>query len=428
MKDKALYHLLMTSARSVASMYPVYAAEILANSTSLKIERTPRSPFLLSWVVATGETKSVSIESNRFVFYSRGDIASSVNRRTASFDLRDRNWIEAHRVWGAILGLPQLESLTVTPSRAMPVAHRSARHESVAPLVVTFGATAAAVIAASGGFPGLTLGALCAIAPFLGYRVHAALKPSAMIWLLGCLIALVTSNVVESVSDDALRSLAAGTAALLLATELGVSRVTRRDTFQHVMCAFGLALAMAVAPIAFAAAAVILILVDVVFAHLRRESIRARNLLSGLVGSVGLSLILDSVLAERFALEMTGGGDSLIIASLIAIVACGGAVFGATHGVRDRVSGWLSCFIGPPVFVWASYRADYESASTIPLAAICAVVLARHLATGLLRWNGRIAISSTPNNEPLRIPVFVPLAKPIDDVPKPVAVQISRRP
>ena len=337
MKDQALYHLLMVSARSTRDLLgPSAAARVDLVSETLVFSKEGRGPIRLEWRDESGP-RQLDVDLARFSFYTRGDVPSLVAKRVVGIDQRADNWLEAHRLWGEILGDPRLGDTLRPAARGMPTAGVADRPwNGLAPFWCVGFALATAAVALASSAPPLLLAALVGA---LAVGLLTAPRNPALL-VLPVAVALGAAAALHP-STEQLRGAVAGVA-LLAATSQLAPRADMRGwaaRVREVAAAVAAGLALAVAPAAWCVAAVVVIASDVVAFGLRRE--RNRALLTGawcalaiLVGAVALTV------TDRVAL--TGSSDPgmpwPLVAGACAIVVLVVAVLSFPFGVRDRLS------------------------------------------------------------------------------------------
>jgi hypothetical protein len=371
MKDRALYHLLMLSGRSVRSMVPsTRRGEVDAICATLTVDRPGRGHFVVRWETGD-EMREQDIVSSRFTFYARGDVGSIVERRAPDLDLRKSNWLEAHRVWGELLDLEELRSTSEVPGRVPPTVADDVPFEASAVLV-------GVIALISGSLPIWASAPVVLLAGVSALVVTLLVSLRAAPWMAvaTAVLAVITSVAVEP-SGSGARSAVAGLALILAATHLVPAVELPRSARWFALAAAGTggALAAISAPQPAIIAAVVLVGIDLAACMLRDEPRRALRLL----------LISVTVAAAGVALEQSIGGAVVPAARLgdiwhvVIIVAtvmlAAWVAMRTTEGTRDRLSLWLA-----PGALAADALADGWLPQTAPwaVAAIGAVTLAVH--------------------------------------------------
>jgi len=113
MKEQALYHLMQLRARkfneSLSADDKVATEEI---QSSLKIQRKSGT-YVLNWRIHQ-EEHSITMQSDPFKFYEKGDNTKRNAKRTEKLNYRSRNWDAAMELWQDIFRISNLESGKVT--------------------------------------------------------------------------------------------------------------------------------------------------------------------------------------------------------------------------------------------------------------------------------------------------------------------------
>ncbi|MGE4164108.1 MAG: hypothetical protein AB7G23_20470 [Vicinamibacterales bacterium] len=335
MKPAALRHLLLAAARSARQVAPADAARIDAIAGTLTVDRPSRGRYCVSWTEPRNGPATLEVSAERFDFYRRGDVAAIVGRRPAELDARGANWLEAHRLWGELLGASALADLAVAPSRAghaLPHQDKTDRY-GVWPQASAAIVAAAAALAGPPGLFVAATGGLAAAAVASAGRARAvsvALAP----------VAAMTAAALLDVSGPALRQAAAGLALLSGASLLAP---TKRRVGRHAgafagACAIGLSIP--VAPVPWLAVGAVTVAADAAALAVRGE----RGRLGGLVAASGAALVVGLLLSA--AVDAVGGGGrsastvtaAVLIAGIVLLLA---GVWRATCGVHDRLSSWF---------------------------------------------------------------------------------------
>jgi len=223
MKDRALFHLMMTSARSVRSLVPARESEIDQICSTLAISKEGRGPVLIEWRDNTA-TRSIEVDGKRFSFYARGDVAAIVARRRDGIDLRADNWDEAHRLWGELLGDEHLAQLKNAGGRAIPIPgpppRRIARIALVCGPALALATTALALQSSA---------STVALAVLIGALASAIVSPPQLpaFGLVPMGAALLTVVVVVDPSWTEARGPLAGVALIVAATRLAPDPTAR---------------------------------------------------------------------------------------------------------------------------------------------------------------------------------------------------------
>ena len=373
MKDQALYHLLMVSARSTRELLgPSSAARVDLIASTLTYSKEGRGPIRLEWSDDSGP-RALDVDLARFSFYTRGDVPSLVAKRVAGIDQRADNWLEAHRLWGEILDDPRLGDTLRPPARSMPTTTFAERPwDRLAPFWCPVIALAASAVAFSSGAPPLLLAALVG-ALAIGLMAAPA-NPALVVGPVA--IGLLAATALHPQSDQ-LRGAVAGVA-LLAATSQLAPRADIRGWEAHVRAlaaAAAAGLALAVAPVAWCIAAAVVLASDVVAFGLRRE--RNRALVTGAWAALAVvGAGLASTVTDR--VPLTGSSDPgaawPFVAIGCAIVVIVVAVMSFPFGVRDRLSS-IAAVAGCGVIALV---AAGERATVVWVAPVaCGVVLSR---------------------------------------------------
>jgi hypothetical protein len=341
MKDRALYHLILLSARSVRQMVPLNRApEVDSVCRSLEVERNGVGSLLLRYVV-NDEPRSAEISSRRFAFYTRGDVPSLVQRRPEQLDERKSNWVEAHRLWGEILELDALAHVDDVPGLVAPIADLEGGDESPAAEALVGGLVlASGLVAWSGVSSSVLLGALA------GATASAPVAASqGSTWGLG--VGAAAGGLLAALAGvpaDALRGPLVGTALLLAATQLappvaGRSAVSWTGLGASVL---GAVLAGGLAAPAWWAAAATVVAADVAACGTRREGARAAATagVGAVIGAAGLAL--GALVEGPSTLSDTVGSGWTAVAVASAAVLIADCVVRGPSGIRDRLSSWLA--------------------------------------------------------------------------------------
>jgi hypothetical protein len=341
MKDRTLYHLLLTSGRSVRDLVdPAKQALIDEIAATLRVDRAGRGRLAIAWS-QDDEIVVHEIVSARFTFHARGDVPALVQKRPEQFDVRQQNWLECHRLWGELIGDPTLQSMSSTPSRSMPL--ESVNRWSGAPTsaaAVGIGAVALA-LAHFGGPSGLVAAVCGASVGTLGRRPIERSRRFALSTASGA-AAAAAASIIGGAQPHHLREAAAGVAALLFASEMAPpAAADRHREATSLVAVAGLAGALALGSVGFALVAAGLLLADAIAMVLRSETRRLRSI--GLRGglAIGGALLLRSFGSwdNQFAADRTA--SALILAAAAALLGATSAI-AASSGVVDRMSSWLA--------------------------------------------------------------------------------------
>lgn len=327
MKDRALLHVLLASARAAESVAtPDEIGRLRQAATTLSVERPGRGQLLVAW--SDGETPhDRTIDSNRFTFARRGDVAGIVARRPDGVDDRTANWREALTLWCELLDLPNLAGRiddvprTVNGSRSVQQVTRRA------PIVTAAVALVVAVLA------------------------QFVLEGAAALTALG--LALVAAVTVLVPFRHETRWLVAARVAGVLTVGL-----TWND-----------------APVWALVAAGLLLLADLAVLALQQDRRRitgaALTVGAGAVAAVAVGASLDPIEAE----VVTTSTGALLASLGAALVLIAIAVVSFFRGVRDRLSAWLM----PAGFVVAVLGSPdtWESAGWLGAAAVVVAASSR---------------------------------------------------
>ncbi len=340
MKDRTLYHLLTTSARSAQRLVDgPTAARIEEASRTLVVERASRQPYHLTWTDREG-VHVIEIDSSRFEFHLRGDVPSLVAKRRPNLDLRQSNWAEAHRVWGEIVGDDTLRRLEATPSRAMPAPIRRSVPPTTVSLAPAFVAVVGAILAHVDQTPRPVIAAVLGItAAFIGHRLREALTVSLAGIAMGAALGVAAAWSADT-SGEALRSVTAGAALLVAVAELAPTPADHRLGPVRV----GLAVLATVAAIAaasptFIVGAAVLFVVDIVALVVRGDHRRLAAYVSVAAAASIAGLVLRAA-SDGPPTRPDGAGQAATIAVWVlglAVILVGTRA--ATEGVRDRLAG-----------------------------------------------------------------------------------------
>ncbi len=421
MKTRALYHLLMTSARSARTMVnSVDRARIDAISATLDVGRNNRGPYTLVWQEPAGVGR-LEVAPGRFDFYARGDIASIVDRRPSGLDSRGTNWLEAHRVWGQIIGNRSLTGLEATPSRAMPANSKPVDSEIAFLGLLGAGLGLISATAALNATPrALAVPLLGATTAMLGHRVRERPGATAAAVGIGAASASLAAIAVGA-EAAAVRSGLAGVAALLCVSELAPARRDQGLGLAVSACGLvGSALATSQAPVPFLSGAISLVGADLVGFWVRREPSRAAAMATTAAAAFGTGLLW-RIQRTPSGLGSASATPLLTAAGAVAMLGC--ATFEATSGVRDRLSGW-----GAPVAAGlaALYASRTSGISGVIVSAGCGAAAARVLT------DRRLARRAEPSHEAPSAKANPSTAKPSAapvtmSTPTPVSLRIGTR-
>ncbi len=396
MKDRTLYHLLMTSARSAQHIVDAATADrIEAISRTLVVERAARQPYHVSWTDTDGG-RAIEIDSARFEFHLRGDVPSLVAKRRPNLDLRQSNWAEAHRVWGEVIGDDRLRHIEVTPSRTLPTPTRAALAPSLAGLPPALLAAAGALLAIRGDPPRSALAILFgAVAALVGHRLREAPLLTAVAVVAGAGLGYVVT-LGSDVGVEALRAVTGGVALLVAVAELAPTRHDRRLGVARVaLAAVASAAALSIAPPVFTAVALGLVAADIVALVVRGERARLAQYGATVVAVTVAGTILRATFDERPSLP--GGADSAatLWAWLLGTVVVIAALRGATEGVRDRLAGSAA----PAA---AGIVGLIEHGAGAPILAMLATILVALLLRAAPIWFPHDRVVPRPPPPPLR--------------------------
>jgi hypothetical protein len=372
-KTKALYHLMVASARAAGRLLgPADQARLESAARSLSITKAKRGEVLVAWQDDATPVETI-VDSARFDFYRRGDVAALVAKRPDNLDLRATNWAEAHRLWGELLHLPALARLNEPPNRSvLPAVNRSS-HELVqlaAPAAVFVGVVLA-----------LTLDSVTGVAVGIGLEA-AVLSRHRSLWSGASGVAVAVGlGLVLDLSVGDLASATAGIG-LIAATTLIAPTPGSRWEISVITAAFAgvtMALAGPGATSWFWVASGALVGADVVALGLRHEPRRL------VLTVAGVSVAAVGWLATRGVVDWPS--DTSIDSDLTTALSIGLAAFltlmvvrGFVVGVRDRLSGWLA-----PLALIAAALTDLTNAASVVWLSAAASVLLVDMARARLR-------------------------------------------
>ena len=364
MKPDALRHLLLAAARSARRLVPAAdAARIDAMALTLTVTRPERGRYRITWSAAEGAAAH-DIDAGRFDFYRRGDVVTVVGRRPAGLDARGANWLEAHRVWGELLGAPTLAGLVAAPSRAGHAAAGAGHADRYGAWTGAISALAPAG-AALAAAPALVLAVLAALAGTgvaLAGRVRAV--PAAAAVAAGVAVAVLLD-----VMPSDLRRVTAGVALLLgSCTVAPANRRGQRPIM--VVGALTVALAAPVAGPTWLGAGAVAVLADAAALAVRRE----RTRLMGLAAAIAAAALVAVGIAATTDIDSTVGGSNGWVSAAVAVTGvalCAVGVWRAACGVHDRLSSWL----GLPAAALAVLGSTFDAATAVVSAALAAAVV-----------------------------------------------------
>ncbi len=113
MKANALYHLMQLRARKLSEHLPENRkTELLEIQASIKIQRKPGT-YKIDWKVDQKDY-SITLESDPFQFYEKGDNAKRNAMRTDDLNYRTHNWDAALALWQDIFKASDLNSEMIT--------------------------------------------------------------------------------------------------------------------------------------------------------------------------------------------------------------------------------------------------------------------------------------------------------------------------
>lgn len=113
MKAQALYHLMQLRARALGENLPGSNKAVLEEiQSSIKIQRKPGT-YILNWSVKQTDY-SITLESDPFRFYEKGDNAQRNAKRVGDLNYRTYNWNAALELWRDIFKASNLDHEPIT--------------------------------------------------------------------------------------------------------------------------------------------------------------------------------------------------------------------------------------------------------------------------------------------------------------------------
>jgi hypothetical protein len=418
MKDRALYHLLMTSAQSARTLTsPEGALQIDAIVASLRIQRQSKDTYTLKWASPDGD-REVSVPADHFRFYARGDVPSIVANRAPNLDDRKMNWLAAHQLWGTLLGDLTLQSLKVTPSLAMPSLGRAKSGSVFQSWLPVFVAMIASML--SRGVPNLIAASAltCVVSSLLGYRSDEKMARS-VLGAMGGLICGTVAGLFVRPQLGTILAVGAGVSLLYFVSALIPSGRPDSGTSLSVVALAGVALSSAFAPAPFVFGAGILVLLDLcsiwVRGALRRSKLALGFLALVPVVATGARALMNK--SVQLPTENSNNRWYLVFASVVLLAT---SAVAATHGVRDRFSSWLAPAILSGIGIASAapwWTVNYSNALLVASVSASATLIVRHTFT---LASPREVLSFSKSSLPTEPEPFLG--------PPPVAVSIGRRP
>jgi hypothetical protein len=417
-KDQALYHLLMVSARSTrALLEPSAAPRVDLVASTLVLSKEGRGPIRLTWQDESGP-RALEVDLARFSFYTRGDVPSLLAKRPAGLDLRADNWLEAHRLWGEILGDPRLGDSLRPDARAMPTGDGAGKWWShVATFWCVVFALAASSVALATNAPPLLLATLVG-ALALGLLA----SPRSPLPVVVPVAFALAAAVMLHPGSSQLRGAVSGVALLAATSQLA----PRRDGSSRLALLRGLAatvavgLALGVAPAAWWVAAAVVFGSDLIACGLRREHDRALVACGFCAGAIVIGVATSTVVVRAPLFGSTDPGTAWQLAALAAgFLAFAVAVLMFPYGVRDR----LSAIVATSACAVIGLVSLGERATVVWLAPVAC--------GALLSWLGeQLGARQTTHAPPARDGFVSRAGEPapsVGDGPVPVELRRSRR-
>jgi hypothetical protein len=118
LRERTLQHLLLSVAKSLEEVPANFKhRKILSDSCeTLQIVREHRGPYLVTVSNELGQT-ATEVETSRFRFHERGDVAIQIKSRGDLPDARTHNWEQALILWQEILGIEFERTRGLAPMR-----------------------------------------------------------------------------------------------------------------------------------------------------------------------------------------------------------------------------------------------------------------------------------------------------------------------
>lgn len=434
MKERALRHLLLASARSARLLVDEGTRRRIDEiSATLSVSRSRGHGYVIEWIDPAGSGRHC-VPSGQFAFYTRGDIDALVERRASGLDERSSNWLAAHRVWGEMVDAALLRSMVATPDLAIPVEGRPSPPGLGWAVWLSAGLALAAQAGSARGWAA-PIAVVLAAAVMGGWRSAGDRRPVVFGTVVSATAASLSAVLVWlEPSPAVLPAAAAGLGAVLLS--VGVVPGSTCSRLWADPSAYGAALATGLlttwAPKGFSVVAVVLVVVDLGAAALRGESMRLRF---GLVAAflALLAASLGAVLIDGRRPLAAADRSMLVLVGLAALVAVSVAVVSATHGVSDRLADAAApTVLAITTLAGGAGRADGGAPMIAIVACATALASSRLASDAFLRW--RRPSATSPSGPTVHVMTSgttcgigsAPEARQAQSAPVPVRIGIRR--
>jgi hypothetical protein len=369
-KDRALYHLLLSAARSARTMVvPAQAQRIDRLAEHLQVRRAGAGRCVVEW--SDGGPGRHEIAAGRFDLYRRGDVPALVARRPADLDARQSNWLEAHRLWGELIDDPGLANCATTPSRSVaPRSDASPAGNLMAAAALAAAAAAAVVPMVDAPWPvASAFGGLCVAGAVASPRQRMIVS------FVGLLSAVGVAMWVRP-AGGSMAAVAAGVGLLVAAAHLAPrpARGVRSLLLTAAASVVAGAAMIGSAPIWLVGAG-LLVTADGAALLLRRERYRLAVMTIAAASAALGGLVLRAV-GEAGSVSSNGSPALALSVSVAALVILCLAMVRAVNGVHDRLSTWAVPVVVTPMLLWEPRS---EAALVLAMTTLAALLAATFL-------------------------------------------------
>jgi hypothetical protein len=328
MKSAALRHLLLATGEALAAAYPSRADSLDPVTASLSVASRPDG-YHLEWQNSQSGTCQLTVPTQRFAFYARGDVDSLVSKRADGLDLRRENWRAALQTWSEIVGDPDLvrlgDTLDLAARRGSAVNSQPALSGALIELACACICLILAIASTLSdgkliGAVALTGACSLLVAGFSGPRILNQVS----VFGVASGTALVIAPFLE-LGVGSIRSALFGVCTCSAATV--VSNNLRQSPHRWIGCCVAVASSW-FAPWPFVAAAVFMLAADIAIASIQ-PGVKRRANFPALVTLFGV---------DRSWLAPSAGSAGRPLGLLLVLVVVALSAIRATHGVWSQVS------------------------------------------------------------------------------------------